>query len=1150
MRFVPASCSAQSPWAFLRWSLGLLLLIAGARTLHAAAPGMHHASSGGELFLGGNGIELGLRANGAFGTATNKPAGFTGTEQRSKIGMVTDLDGFEVGTVEAFDFFMPGEPFVGWGAGYKIAGTPTTGQNKNGTTPVTQIPVDSLTDNSSGSTASATCVATLGTRLEITQQYSLGVNDRYFTIHVTLKNVGAASMTNVRYQFGVDPDNTVDLGGEYFTINTLLHTHLAGDGKAVIEAESIGTTTLANLFLYCTHPGAVVSTGYDRNVDVYNSAYYEFAQAKDYMEVDDTTLFMTVEVGSLSAGASASFDLIIGLSRDSLAQLESQMAGGHPPEITSGSSASGPLNAAFLYQITATHSPTSYELLAGTLPSGLSFNSSTGRITGTPTQDGLFDLIIAASNAAGSGSAPLTLTIGITEQTVSFAPVSGLAIGIPCTVSATASSGLPVGYSITSGNASFSGAVLAVNDANPVVIRATQAGDGTYSSAYAELTVQAARQAQAIIFAPITDKDRSEGSFILGVSASSGLPVTLTVTSGPATLSETTLTLTGEGGDVTVTATQTGNAAYYPAASVSRSFHVTKKHFQSINFPALVDRLSTTAPFIPGATASSGLPVSFTLLSGPAMLSEGIVTLTGAPGTVTLRASQAGNADYAPAADVTRSFAVRLVGPRVFFGLVNGKDPLAGVLTQDGLKGSLIGYLSATSEGFVVHLTLEKDGGYSGVATTFVGTNPGSSDTLRIATTSLKRSFHCRLEGLTLSGSIAELGLDFSAAQDAPLGPTADIAGYYTMLSLSTVSGDVHSVIGTQGRQYVLAVTPSLVASATIPISGSGGFSALLSQGVTYAGKVNADDTTEAGTLAQTGQMTLSLLGLNYYTTRTDRLINLSARTLVDDAVPANGTLISGFVITGNEPKRVMLRGVGPSLRTMGVRNTLSDPRIKLYSIEGTLLAQNDDWGNDPALAATAQRIGAFALTPGSKDAVLMQTLNPGVYTMSVSDSGGSGVALGEIYDASENPQANYQRLVNISARGLVSSGEGVLIAGFVVTGNAPKRVLIRGIGPGLARFGLGGVLADPLLTIHDSRLKVVVKSDNWGQTIPGDLTGATSTAAEIRSAAGNTGAFALEPGSRDASLIIALAPGAYTAMVTAPAGTSGVALVEVYELP
>jgi hypothetical protein len=149
---------------------------------------------------------------------------------------------------------------------------------------------------------------------------------------------------------------------------------------------------------------------------------------------------------------------------------------------------------------------------------------------------------------------------------------------------------------------------------------------------------------------------------------------------------------------------------------------------------------------------------------------------------------------------------------------------------------------------------------------------------------------------------------------------------------------------------------------------------------------------------------------------------------------------------------------------------------------------------------------------------------------------------LAEIYDASVNPNSEYQRLVNISTRGEVSGGEGALIGGFVVTGNAPKKLLVRGIGPGLTAFGLKGALADPRLRVYRD-VVLLAENDNWSSN--------AGESAVVVAAARDTGAFALAAGSKDASLILTLAPGAYTAQVTAADGSAtGVALVEIYEVP
>lgn len=278
------------------------------------------------------------------------------------------------------------------------------------------------------------------------------------------------------------------------------------------------------------------------------------------------------------------------------------------------------------------------------------------------------------------------------------------------------------------------------------------------------------------------------------------------------------------------------------------------------------------------------------------------------------------------------------------------------------------------------------------------------------------------------------------------------------------------------------------------------------------------------------------------------RLINLSSRLRVVSS-DANRSVIAGFVIAGDEPKRVLVRAVGPGLTELGVAGTLPNPRLQLYR-GGSLIAENEDWGSQAEVAATAQRVGAFPLATGSADSALVTTLEPGSYTALVQANGGSGVVLVEVYDAAAAQALELQHLGNISTRGFVDTGEGQLIAGFVVTGNAPKKLLIRGIGPGLAQFGLNGVLADPQLKIFAADGGTPLAENNdW--TTPQTLTPErpAASAAEIQAASTQTGAFALGSESRDAAVLVTLQPGAYSAVMSGVGGSTGAGLVEVYEV-
>ena len=180
-----------------------------------------------------------------------------------------------------------------------------------------------------------------------------------------------------------------------------------------------------------------------------------------------------------------------------------------------------------------------------------------------------------------------------------------------------------------------------------------------------------------------------------------------------------------------------------------------------------------------------------------------------------------------------------------------------------------------------------------------------------------------------------------------------------------------------------------------------------------------------------------------------------------------------------------------------------------------------------------------FALAANSADSVIFTTLPPGPYTAQVSAaSGAAGVALIEVYDLSA--AAAGQKLFNISTRANAGSGDATLIAGISVSGVAPKRVLIRAIGPGLAQFGLTGVLAAPQLQIIKDG---VVVAQNTGLATSPD-------AAAIATVSAQVGAFALPANSADCALLVNLAPGNYSAVVSGVGGTSGIAIVEVYEVP
>lgn len=280
-----------------------------------------------------------------------------------------------------------------------------------------------------------------------------------------------------------------------------------------------------------------------------------------------------------------------------------------------------------------------------------------------------------------------------------------------------------------------------------------------------------------------------------------------------------------------------------------------------------------------------------------------------------------------------------------------------------------------------------------------------------------------------------------------------------------------------------------------------------------------------------------------------DRLANLSSRLRVTGG-DANRSVIAGFVVTGLTTKQVLVRAVGPGLRSFGIGDALANPRLIIRDSSGAIVAENEGWNDSAAISAAADKVGAFKLNPGSRDAAALVSLPPGTYTAQVT-ANGNGVTLVEVYDATDGATLTTEQIVNISTRGFVDTGEGQLVAGFVIAGNAPKRVLIRGIGPALTAFGVTGAVADPVLKLYASgRTSPVAQNDNWetAQPVTGGATPAT--AAEITAAGTATGAFPFATGSKDAAILVTLPPGAYSAVMSGAADSTGAGLVEVYELP
>ena len=271
-------------------------------------------------------------------------------------------------------------------------------------------------------------------------------------------------------------------------------------------------------------------------------------------------------------------------------------------------------------------------------------------VSNVALQPGTNILTVTAVDGAGnSGSDTLTVIYNSPKasQSITFSNITDRIIGgAPFPLTAWASSGLPVSFSIVSGPASVASNVVTLTGVGTITVRANQAGDASFSAAAdVDRSFVVSKAGQVITFGSIPAKRIGDPPFLVEAAASSGEAVTLSVVSGPATVSANTVTLTGAGA-VILRGTQAGTASYL-AASADTTFTVGSAA-QAISFGFLSRQVFGDAPFALSASSSSGLPVSFVILSGPAVVDGNIVTLTGT-GLVVVRASQPGDATYAPA---------------------------------------------------------------------------------------------------------------------------------------------------------------------------------------------------------------------------------------------------------------------------------------------------------------------------------------------------------------------------------------------------------------------------------------------------------------------------------------------------------------------
>jgi hypothetical protein len=240
--------------------------------------------------------------------------------------------------------------------------------------------------------------------------------------------------------------------------------------------------------------------------------------------------------------------------------------------------------------------------------------------------------------------------------------------------------------------------------------------------------------------------------------------------------------------------------------------------------------------------------------------------------------------------------------------------------------------------------------------------------------------------------------------------------------------------------------------------------------------------------------------------------MNVSTRGYVQDG---ENVMIAGFIITGEQAKKVFLRGIGPSLAAFGVQGALLEPKIQLYDGAGALLASEQLEHQDVSSTDPSEPVIVATLTPGHYTAVLSGTQNQ------------PGVALVELYDL----DPSVSRVAALSTRGKIETGDNVLIGGFIVGGQQPGNVVVRAIGPTLTQSGIENALQDPKLELFDGSGSLIFANDNWRSDQQEQLLNSLIAPED----------------DRESAMVATLLPGNYTAVVRGSGNSTGVALVEIY---
>ena len=749
-----------------------------------------------------------------------------------------------------------------------------------------------------------------------------------------------------------------------------------------------------------------------------------------------------------------------------------------PPRITS-STLPPPveLGDPFTYQITATNSPTSFGVVG--LPAGLQFNPATGLINGTSMSAGVFNVTVTAQTAFGTASALLQIVIGAPRITSSsFVPP--IDIGSNFTYQITASNhpyaftatGLPAGLSVDPVSGEISG-VAELSGQFQVQVTAT----GTTGTASATRVIN-------IRFLDSPDTPLKK------------LPMTIygTVLADPA--------------HPRLYAVTTGGLAVVDTDSL-----------------AVIQTIPTSSNLSRGdlCISADGNKLWVTSFYDSKIKSIDLNTLT-------------------LSATLTTSLNPNLIREgadgRMYVTDVNQRD----IFQLDASTGATISRVTApgtsgysTIETSPDRKTLYIAGQFSTSPIARYSLSPGNPPALLQQIQDTNGQSQGRKLAVSPNGGSVSM-----VTWNASFGtPTADPTLIRSTTDLNVVQGSF--VSPTAPNQLVYNQDGSLAFQAMLQRSRIDVFqtaNAQLSRTITLPDGARASDDIYTGASMAVDRTNSYLFvaaltsqsppGLYIYSlappptpaTPPKSLLNISTRLRSQGG---DNVLIGGFIITGQEAKKLALRAMGPSLSVPG---KLVDPIIELHDATGALVGQNDNWN------AHRADVLATGIPPSDEhESVIVTALLPGSYTVVVRGvNQSSGVALVELYDLTANSNS---KLANISTRGKVETADNVMIGGFIIGGDQQTNIVVRAIGPSLTQSNVAGALADPMLEVHDGNGALLAQDDDWRMYQEQPLIDSGLAPKD----------------DRESAMILSLQPGNYTAIVRGKDNSTGVGLVEVYNL-